>query len=254
MKNPMFIIDTGDTRMFYTLRYIKDKNYRAFSLDSFSGNESVVYCFSPAKRFTNDELLSLNNDSILLCGSLPLQYISLLESKNIRHCNLLLDEVFAIENSIQTAEASLMLIIRATSKSIFRMRHAILGYGRLGRALAKLFSSLGLDFAILTNDYYERASAHIHNCDVYDLSASLSDFDVIVNTIPAKVLSLDKLKSAKKCCYILDLASFSGVDSNDINSIGIAYDNALGLPGKYSPYSAGEILGDAILKQMEVFP
>lgn len=247
MKNLTYVIDTSDSRMFYVLRYLSNLNFNCQSLSSFMDKTSVIYCFSPAKKLTPTELMELNDGSIIMCGNLPLQCVNILDSKNIKYHNLLLDEVFSVENAIQTAEAALMLIIRATSISIFNMRLIIFGYGRLGRALAKIFSGLGLNFAICTNDYYERASAHISCKDVYDLNAPIEDADVIVNTIPAKIFSSERLRSATKCTYILDLASFTSVDSCDLESLSLTYDNALGLPGKYSPKSAGEILAKAIL-------
>ena len=88
--------------------------------------------------------------------------------------------------------------------------------------------------------------------NIFDLKNNLNDYDVIINTIPAKVLPLSKLKDAKKSCYILDLASYSGAEMCDINSLGLAYDNALGIPGKYSPKTAGEILAQSILRNLEV--
>lgn len=247
MNNPLYVIDTGDSRMFHTMRAIKENGHRVCSYSSFSGEESAVYCYSPAKRFTKEELTRLNTNSALISGAMPNESITLLNERGIRHYNLLLDEVFAIENAIQTAEAALMLIIRATDISIFKTRIAIFGYGRLGRALANIFSSLGLDFAICTNDYYERAEAHISCRDVYDLSAPITDADVIVNTIPAKIFTFEKLVKVKKSCYILDLATFTAVENSHIQSLELNYDNALGLPGKYSPKSAGEIMAKAIL-------
>lgn len=252
MKNPTFVIDTSDSRMFYTMRYISSQGYTTSSLTNYDNKGNAVYCFSPSKRFTAEELLKLTEGSVLACGNLPAQSAGIVEGRNIKYYNLLLDEVFSIENAIQTAEAALMLIIRATNTSIFEQRTAIFGYGRLGRALAKLYTGLGLNFAICTNDYYERASAHLSCKDVYDISAPLDGFDVIINTIPAKVLPLERLKNAVKCSYILDLASYSSVDVSEVESVGITYDNALGLPGKYSPKSAGEILAKAILNIQEV--
>lgn len=246
MKNQTVVVDTGDSRMFYCARALSDMGLRTISKTAYDDKIAATYIFSPAKRFSREELSTLAEGSALLCGSLPTSHIALLDDRGIKHCNLLLDEVYAVENAIQTGEAALMLIIRATNTSIFTQKLFIFGFGRLGKALAKLFSDLGLNFAVCTNDYYERASAHITCNQVYDLNAPLQDADVIVNTIPAKIFGKERIEKATKCCYILDLASFSSLDNMDADSIGIPYDNALGLPGKYSPKSAGEILADAV--------
>lgn len=247
MNNVTYVIDTSDSRMFYLLKSLTEQGYNAISLGAWEHKSPACYVYSPAKRLGQDELLALADNSTLLCGSMPQSGLLILESKGIVYINLLLDELFAIENAIQTAEAALMLIIRATNTSIFKQRILIFGFGRLGRALTRIFSGLRLDFAICTNDYYERAAAHISCKDVYDINTSLEGVDVIVNTIPAKIFASDRLSKATKCCYILDLASFSSLDNIDADTIGIPYDNALGLPGKYSPKSAAEILASAVI-------
>ena len=251
MKNLNFIIDTADSRMFYTFRYIKSKNYTTYTLDSYNNVNEGIYCYSPAKRLTISDVQHIPNNSYILAGRIESNINNLINDKNINYINILTDEVYAIENAVQTAEAGLMLIIRATTKSIYDLNIGILGYGRLGRALSKLFSSIGINYNIYTQDYYEQAIAHLCKCNVYDLDGDISTCDVLVNTIPAKTLSYEKLKTINNSCYILDLASFASIDSCDVNSLNLVYDNALGLPGKYSPQSAGEILGKAILRCME---
>ncbi len=252
MKKPTFIIDTEDTRMFYTLRYIREKGFDTLSLDNYDNKKPAIYCYSPSKRFCCDELSAICNDSIMIAGALPSDQAAILISKNISYHNIILDEVFAVENCIQTAEAALMLLIRATNISIYDMNISVLGFGRLGKAVTNLLDRIGVNVAVHTSDYYERAAAHMTKCSVHDLNSSISDADVIINTIPAKVLSQEKLMNAKKSSYILDLASYSSVDNCDISALGLSYDNALGLPGKHSPKSAGRILTDAIMRIDEV--
>lgn len=251
MKKPIFIIDTSDSRMYYTLRYLKRLNFTAYSLDNYDYDTKAIFCYSPAKKLVVSDVEKIPNESYLLAGKLNSEVHALIKDKNINYINTLTDEVYAIENAVQTAEASLMLIIRATTKSIYDLNIGILGYGRIGRALSKIFGSLGLTFNIYTKDYYEQAIAHLCKCNVYDLNGDISSCDVIINTIPAKTLPYEKLKTINNSCYILDLASLASIDSCDVNSLGLVYDNALGLPGKYSPQSAGEILGKSILRFME---
>ncbi len=252
MKTPNFVIDTSDTRMFYTMRYMQNKKYKVCSIANNTETGAAHYCFSPQKRFTNDELMNIPDKSDLFCGNLNDVQKRILIAKNINYHNLITDEIFAMENSLLTAEGALMLVIRGTNVSIFNAKIAIFGYGRVGKAVSTLFKGIGADFDIFTDDYNERSLARLLGKKAFDLNSELDDYDVIINTIPAKVLPLAKLKGAKKSCYILDLASFSGVEMCDINSLGLAYDNALGVPGKYSPKTAGEILAECILRNLEV--
>lgn len=252
MKTPTFVIDTSDTRMFYTYRYLQNKKYKVCSIANNTEIGAAYYCYGPQKRFTNDELMNIPDKSDLFCGNLNDMQKKILEIKNITHHNLLSDEIFAMDNALLTAEGALMLIIRGTNISIFSEKIAILGYGRVGKAMATLLKGIDVDFSIFSNDYTEQSMARLLGKKIYDLDSELDDYDVIINTIPAKILPLAKLKGAKKSCYILDLASYSGVEMCDINSLGLAYDNALGIPGKYSPKTAGEILAQSILRNLEV--
>ncbi len=252
MKTPTFVIDTSDTRMFYTYRYLQNKKYKVCSIANNTETGAAYYCYGPQKRFTNDELMNIPDRSDLFCGSLNDMQKKILEIKNITHHNLLSDEIFAMDNALLTAEGALMLIIRGTNVSIFGEKIAILGYGRVGKAMATLLKGLDVDFSIFSNDYTEQSMARLLGKKIYDLDSEFNDYDVIINTIPAKILPLSKLKGAKKSCYILDLASYSGVEMCDINCLGLAYDNALGIPGKYSPKTAGEILAQSILRNLEV--
>lgn len=252
MKTPTFVIDTSDTRMFYTMRYLQNKKYKVCSIANNLDSGPAYFCYGPQKRFTNDELMNIPEKSDLFCGNLNDMQKKILDAKNITHHNLLTDEIFAMDNALLTAEGAIMLIIRGTNVSIFSMKIAILGYGRVGKAISNLLKGLGADFSIFSDDYTELSMARLLGKKTFELKSSIDDYDVIINTIPAKVLPLSKLKDAKKSCYILDLASYSGAEMCDINSLGLSYDNALGIPGKYSPKTAGEILAQSILRNLEV--
>lgn len=252
MKTPNFVIDTSDTRMFYAMRYLQNLKYKVCSIANNIDNNAGYFCYGPQKRFTNDELMNIPDKSDLFCGNLNDVQLKILQAKSITHHNLLHDEIFAMDNALLTAEGAIMLVIRGTNISIFKAKIAILGYGRVGKAIGTLLKGLGVDFSIFSNDYIELSMARLLGKKTFDLNSNLNDYDVIINTVPAKILPLSKLKHAKKSCYILDLASFSGVEMCDINSLGLAYDNALGIPGKYSPKTAGEILAQSILRNLEV--
>lgn len=252
MKLPTFVIDTSDTRMFYAMKYLRNKNFNVCSLNNLDDSTASIYCFSPQKKFVRSEILNINDKSIVFCGNLLAEQLDLFYQKQLSYHNLLQDETFAFDNALLTAESALMLLIRNTDISIFDMNIAILGYGRLGKALATIFNRLGLNFDILSDNYYERSTARLNSKNTFDLNAPLNNYDAIINTIPAKILSFNRLNDTKKSCYILDLASFSAAELCDVSSLGLTYDNALGLPGKYSPKSAGEILAQSILRVLEV--
>lgn len=126
MKTPNFVIDTSDTRMFYTMRYMQNKKYKVCSIANNTETGAAHYCFSPQKRFTNDELMNIPDKSDLFCGNLNDVQKRILIAKNINYHNLITDEIFAMENSLLTAEGALMLVIRGTNVSIFNAKSQFL--------------------------------------------------------------------------------------------------------------------------------
>jgi len=81
--------------------------------------------------------------------------------------------------------------------------------------------------------------------------ASELDVDVIVNTIPAEIVAAEKLLSIRKECYILELASMNVLDAEEAEKLELKYDIALGLPGKFTPESAGKSLAGAIIRSLQ---
>ena len=246
-----FVIELKDTRMVYLEKILVQNGYSVIDYRAFDGSRSAIYVFSPARRFKEDELAFLAKNSIIYAGNIDERGKEVLRSRGIAHVNMLKDEIFAYENAIYTAEAALMLIIRNTSKSVYDMNMLIMGYGRVGKAMAQLLNSLGVRFAVAARNYVERAAARLTTDDVRDLSTSFEGVDVIVNTIPAEIVAAEMLLSIRKECYILELASMNVLDAEEAEKLELKYDIALGLPGKFTPESAGKSLAGAIIRSLQ---
>ena len=71
----------------------------------------------------------------------------------------------------------------------------------------------------------------------------LDQFDFCYNTIPAPVLNRDILSKFRQNIVILDIAAMpGGTDFSYLDERGIRYRHSLGIPGRYSPKTSGEIL------------
>ena len=80
------------------------------------------------------------------------------------------------------------------------------------------------------------------------LDEKISDFKVVFNTVPAPVLTKEKLVLMDRNAFIIDLASEPcGTDFAAAEELGITAKKALGLPGKFAPKTAGEILKETVL-------
>ncbi len=79
------------------------------------------------------------------------------------------------------------------------------------------------------------------------LESHLSQFDVIINTVPARVLGENRLKELKPGCLCLDLASKpGGMDFTAASKLGVKAVWALSLPGEVAPVTSGAMIRDTI--------
>ena len=77
-------------------------------------------------------------------------------------------------------------------------------------------------------------------------------YDVIFNTVPARLFDKEIIDELPPDVLLIDLASVpGGVDFAAAKDRGIKAIWALSLPGKYAPESAGKIIGETLLEYFE---
>jgi dipicolinate synthase subunit A len=89
----------------------------------------------------------------------------------------------------------------------------ITGFGRLGKVLAATFSALHAEVYRTCRKFSDAAwiKTYGYTSVSFDQAKNIAKkFDLIINTVPQKVLRVDFLKKVKKGCLIIDLASKPG--------------------------------------------
>ena len=154
----------------------------------------------------------------------------------------------AIPNAIPTAEGAIQLVMEELSVTIYGCPMLILGYGRVGEALAKRLAALGALLKVVNRGAERRELAEAHGFDVaefIDLPRLATRTKVIFNTVPAMVLPATILKRLPSDALVVDLASQpGGTDFLAAQSLGVRAILAGGLPGKVAPESAGKVLAE----------
>ncbi|APC48869.1 dipicolinic acid synthetase subunit A [Virgibacillus halodenitrificans] len=165
------------------------------------------------------------------------------------------NEETAIRNSIPTAEGALHVAIEETDTTIHNSNVMILGFGRVGKTLARLFSAVGATVHVTVRNKtaavkaYEMGLQHVW---ISDLQKKIKDIDICLNTVPAPVLNKQVIANLKKDCVIIDLASApGGTDFAFAKKQNIKAIHALGLPGKTAPKTAGKIIGEAMYELLD---
>ena len=152
---------------------------------------------------------------------------------------------FAEENAVPTAEGAIQLAMEELPVTIQGGSFLVIGYGRIGKALAARLDALGGSVTVASRSEPE----HPYRRDRTGAYAlPLSDYDAVFNTAPGPVLSQADCRKTREDCLLIDLASAPGGIAKDC---GRRLIHALGLPAKVAPKTAARILRDILLKEME---
>ena len=160
-------------------------------------------------------------------------------------------EALTVKNAVLTAEAAVAVAVNCTDFSIFGSKALVIGYGRIGRQLAKYLNVLGADVVATTRQDHIMAciSADGITPEVTDnVTEICGEFDYIFNTVPFPLLDRNFFKNCKKTAFIEDLATDSGIDLAAAHEYEINAAVYGGLPGKHSPKTSAKFIAQEILK------
>ena len=149
-----------------------------------------------------------------------------------------------------TAEGAIQIALEELPITLHGARALVVGYGRLGRALAPRLSALGARVSVAARKWEDLAwieAAGYTAEHTGELEGWLCGYDLIVNTVPARVLDAAALAELKPGCLVIDLASKpGGVDFDAAARLGVRAIWALSLPGKVAPVTAGRSIRTVI--------
>ncbi len=167
------------------------------------------------------------------------------------------DKKLQVKNALPTAEGAVCLLMQSLPYTVSGMPVAITGFGRVAKALVKLLLAMGADVTVAARKETDLAMAKNCGChteplhSAEDIRALSKGYKAIFNTVPSLLFDRAFMEIAQNDLLLIDLASApGGVESTAAAEYGIRVIWALSLPGKYAPYTAGEIIADAILERM----
>lgn len=161
--------------------------------------------------------------------------------------DLLKDPYYVCANAAITAEAALGLILPRLKCGITEARILILGWGRIGKCLTHQLRSLGAELTVYARKPEDRAMLQAlgyHSITREALTGRLPDFDCIVNTAPAGILTTEEAARLRPDCFKMDLASTLSIPGEGVL-------HAKGLPGKYKPEASGKLIAKTILHHLK---
>lgn len=204
------------------------------------------------EKISIDELVSVmaNKNKTFLAGKISDQLVGKLEANNIKYIDLLKREELVVLNTIATAEGTIQVAMENTQRTIHGSNILIMGFGRVGKVLAKMLDGIGAKVSCEARKNSDIAWIKAYGykpIHLSELENELGNYDIIINTIPFQILDENRLKYVKKECTILDLSSNpGGVDRKAARALGLKMIWALSLPGKVAPMTSAEFIKETL--------
>ena len=168
------------------------------------------------------------------------------EESNNEIIDILKYEDLTVLNAIPTAEGAIQIAMEKSKITLHGSKCLILGFGRIGKILAKMLIGIGADVYCEARKQSDMAwikSYGYNAIDLTELDIYLNDFDFIFNTIPHLILDKDKLSLINKECVLIDLASKpGGIDFDEAKNLKLQTEWALALPGKVAPTTSANYI------------
>ena len=153
--------------------------------------------------------------------------------------DLLKDPFYTAQNAAITAHCALGLILSSLPVSLPEQPALVIGYGRIGKCLARLLRDLGASVTVAARKASDRALVEALGFDSTTPGQWIpGKYRLIVNTVPAPVL--DETESAPDA-LLLDLASVRGITGDRVRW-------ARGLPGICFPETSGKLIARRVLE------
>lgn len=164
-------------------------------------------------------------------------------------------EELILANCVPTAEGAIQLAMEQLPITIHGANVLVTGCGRVGKLTAQRFAALGAKVSVAARKYEQLTWAQCHGLTPVPLSQltrQLSQYQIILNTVPSLLFGPAELAALDPGCLLLDLASEpGGVDVQAAERLRRKVIHALSLPGKVAPASAGQIIRDAIYHTLQ---
>jgi len=204
-------------------------------------DHTVTHLLLPIPSFEADGSIKGGGDLNTILSQLP-KTVTVIggklqrpELETYETLDLLEDPWYLARNASITAHCALELALEKLPVTLEHCPVLVIGWGRIGKCLAKLLGGLGACVTVAARKESRRVmidALGYRSCPITD--AHPEDYRLIINTVPAMVMP-----SAAGTALEIDLASTPGICGRDIVQ-------ARGLPGLLAPESSGALIAQVI--------
>lgn len=278
MNSNSCLVIGGDLRSFYLYKMLLNnrKNVSAFlvpnipnsdySLEKLINSSKYIICptpftkdnvtlygkgyFNDAKIYLNDFYKLLNQNHVIIGGSIPKETCTHFSDSKISFFDINTFESLKYANGCITAECLLKHIIEFTPYSLCNTSSLVLGYGNCGAPICSFLRNMHSNVSVYNKSPYRRLKAlsngfkTLDSCDGIDLNS----YDIIINTIPDSIISKDCFCSLNSDIYFFEISNNPYKFPSD-NSF-IHFRNCPGLPGSLCPETSAGLIYDLIFEKI----
>ena len=216
----------------------------------FSSNGKTINMPFSDKEVTIREMMHVINAKVLIAGGIIPEVYEMANDEYIEIIDIMKREELAVLNTIATAEGTIQIAIENTNKIIHGSEVLILGFGRIGKVLARKLAGLSAKVTCAARKDEDLAwiQAYGHKAtNINTIGENLKQYDIIINTVPHIILNEERLQYVKNECLLIDLASNpGGIDKKAVKDNQLKFVWALSLPGKVAPTTSAEFIKDTI--------
>ncbi len=228
--------------------------YDAIVLPYVTLKEGRVNCPFVSKEVEFGEALGyVGEGTTVFAGLLPDERVKEVEQHGGAVFDWFSDEELTLKNASLTAEGAAQIIVGKSHSAVSGSEILILGWGRVAQSSAELFRAMGADITVSARRPSARLDCALKGYKAVEFisRSAIENADVIVNTVPCNVLGSKELSVMRPGCWILELASKPyGVDFSLAESMGREVVLGAGLPGRYTPESAGRYMAETVIKNL----
>ncbi|MBQ7379862.1 MAG: hypothetical protein IJW70_09350 [Clostridia bacterium] len=241
----------GDGRMDHAARALQKEGFEVIRAAEMlpDGTDALVLpihkdtdgAYVSGTRITQERIKAMMAEgSCVIGGMLPVH--------GERVFDYMKNEAFLYENARITAEGAAVLLAGHLSGTLYGTDIAVIGMGRIAECLCLVLHALGARVTVYARRQEVLARARAMGAETVCFSGVLS-MDVVTahqavcNTVPHVLFDDVLLSHARRDVLLLELASTpGGFDRCAAKHYGLQLINGQGLPGKYAPRTAGELI------------
>lgn len=199
---------------------------------------------------------SVGDDIPVFAGLVAENVKTLAHQYHVRLFDYMQEQELQWRNAIPTAEGAICLAMQRLDQTLHGAHIAVLGYGRIATALCERLDALGAKVTVAAR--HPTALVRIELAgyrplpikDEHSLLPLTTGYDLIFNTVPYRLLTEPLLAQLHPKTILVELASApGGWDPALVEEKRAIY--APGLPGKYAPKTAGDIVAHTVFSLLK---